>query len=548
MAIEAQSQGQVQEILAVIKRRSLQVVLPGVLGVAIAGAISVLLPREYAVSTQVELREVVLPIGGFGANSQMIRRDINSAKYHVKSLERIRRVIEKLEWQDFTALTGPEKYEYLRRVSAAVRVRVAGGAKNVGSSFITLQYTDSDGQRAEHFLNRLRDSYTAEVVERFRNNARDARDTLQNQLSIAHQVYLEQQRQATDLKKRFGLSPTQRGAAGGGAGQINEDPVYLRLAQARSELLDVTGRLSSLTTSKATLEKRYNEAPREVPEQSLTGGAGLDQLIQQTIADIEKHKAAQQGLRPEHSQFKVNEAEILKLIKRREDIEQQAFSMGGEDVRMVLNPDRAIWASRISDLEVDIAGFQAQRQVHLVTVEDLAQQSAELTDVYREMSQLNGEVAISYTAYRTAKALYERQMTFVEFIAQPHANPFTVSEVARALTEPDASKAGFVVMAGLILGLALGVLSAIAAEFGRNAFRNATDLSRVLAVPVLGAVNRIVTGREARAIFARRVMVVSSTLILAGVIFWVTWAYEEQPRLLGPQLTHFIDGLRMELR
>lgn len=545
MAIEAQSQGQFHEVLAVVKRRIFQVVLPAILGVAIGGAVGVLLPREYEVSTQVELREVVLPIGGFGGSSQAIRRDITSARFHVKSLERIRRVIEKLEWQDFTPLTAAEKYEYLKRVAAAVQVTVVGGAKNMGSSFIFITYTDSDGQRAEHFLNRLRDSYTGEVVERFRNTARDARDTLQNQLSIAHQAYIDKQRQSTELKKRYGLSPTQQTA---GFGPRDEDPVFTRLATARAELAAVIHQLTAAKTQKKTLEERYNDAPREVPEQSLTGGLGYDTLLVQIRADIETWKRAQDGLRPEHSRYQQAESEIQKLLDRQRGIEDRAFSQGDDDVRMVLNPLRTDLAQRIDDLELKIKTLEAERRGLEDEIAGLALQSAELTDVYREAAQLDGEVANARKAHDTARALYDRQKAFVEFIAQPHANPFTVAEVARALTEPSSPAGSLMMFAGLVLGLVIGVGSAMAAEFGRSAFRSATDLSRALAVPVLGAVNSIVTRREARAMMARRAMVVSSTLILAGVIFWVTWAYEEQPRLLGPQLTHFIDGLRMELR
>jgi len=546
VAIEAQSQGQFREILAVIKRRLWQVVLPAILGLAVANAVSVILPRNYKVTSQIELREVVLPIGGFGGGAQFIRRDINSAPYHVRSLERIRRVIEKLEWQDFTALTTPERYEYLKRVSESIGVDVRGGMKTSGSAFILLRYNDSDPQRAEQFLNRLRDSYTAEVVERFRNTARDARDTLQNQLSIAHQALIVKEKESSELKKQYSLSPTQQ--APGGGRERAEDPVFIRQAQAQSELMTVSAQLLSAQTVKKELEDRYNQTPREVPERSLTGGVGYDQLLVQIGADIERYKAAQEGLRPLHSKYQAAELEIEKLVERRRQIEDQLLNQSGDDVRMVINPQREILQQQIQDRDLEITELTSKRNLLEAQIDDLSRRSSELTDVYREVTQLDAEVSNLRDRYNGAVRLYERQKAFVEFIAQPHANPFTVSEVARALTEPSSPDETLVITAGLILGLALGMGMAIFAEYGRTGFRGAADISRILTVPVLGVVNTVVTRREARAMLGRRTMVVSSTLILAGVIFWVTWAYEEQPRLLGPQLTHFIDGMRMELR
>jgi hypothetical protein len=74
------------------------------------------------------------------------------------------------------------------------------------------------------------------------------------------------------------------------------------------------------------------------------------------------------------------------------------------------------------------------------------------------------------------------------------------------------------------------------------------DVSRSLAVPVLGAINRIVTRGEQRSALLRRAVVGTSTLVLVGTILWVTWAYQTRPALLGPRVTRLIDDLRGEPR
>jgi capsular polysaccharide biosynthesis protein len=59
---------------------------------------------------------------------------------------------------------------------------------------------------------------------------------------------------------------------------------------------------------------------------------------------------------------------------------------------------------------------------------------------------------------------------------------------------------GFSLVAGLAAGLAL----ALGLEFSKSSFRNVQEITRVMVVPVLGSVNRIVTLRELRLAAGRR--------------------------------------------
>ncbi len=541
----ASGQSQIREVLDILRRRLRQVILPTLVALAVGNAIATLLPRQYEVATQLELRETNSPRGAEGMVARGIQRGVVNAEEHIKSTERVTRVIEKLEWQDFTSLSRGLKHEYLKRIIHNVDVRPFPAKNGRGSSFIRIRYVDSDPQRAEEFCNRLRDAYTMEVVDRFRNEARSVRDSYQNQLGIAKQLYHDREKALSELKRKHGLSATQQ--APGPDRERSENPVYLRLMAARTKLATIEFQLSGDRVALETLETQYAEAPREVPQETLTGGMGFEPELARLEGMIQVERDRQSGLLPAHSTWQAAEEKIAELTAQQQTLILR-ITEPDEDVRLVLNPRREVLAGQMQDLERSIKQAESQRAQLEKSIAELATQHAELAEVYREVMLLAGEVKIARSNFTAAATKYEQHRSFVEQIEQPHANPFIVTDAAlapRSYTSPN--EAG-ILAAALLVGLAVGIGLAVLGEFGHSGFRSVSDITRSMAIPVLGVVNAIVTREEARRRTISSAMVTSSTLILVVAIVWVTWAYENSPRLLGSELTRLIDDLRLQFR
>jgi hypothetical protein len=69
-----------------------------------------------------------------------------------------------------------------------------------------------------------------------------------------------------------------------------------------------------------------------------------------------------------------------------------------------------------------------------------------------------------------------------------------------------------------------------------------------MVVPVLGAVDRIMTRSEARARALKRGAAGLSGLAIAGAVSFVTWAWANDAQLLSPDLRQAIEVLREALR
>lgn len=545
MAIQDQGQGQLQELLGVVKRRALQILLPVAFMLVVGYCIARLMPRKYLTQTGIELRETTLPIGGEGYDAKSLQRDISSTVWQVKQVERVRRVVERLEWPDYTALTPQEQHDYVREMIDNVNIKLTLAKNNQGSSLILIDYTDSDPQRAEQFLNRLRETYTAEVLDRMRTDAREALDVLHNQKTDALNVLDAREKEATELKKLHNVSVTQQ--APGGGRQRDEDPVFTRLAKAEQQQSDITIQIAADEAALATLEEQLEQTPREIAESELQGGISFDKELEDIAAEKATLREEQKGLRPAHSRYNDAELKIAKL-EEKEELLRESVSRPELQQNKVRNPRRDEITREIEQKKVAISQAQGLQKQLARTIESLTASHAERAEIFSEIQHLDSETAIAERNYNASSDAFNRQKRLVDLLMEGTSNPFEITELARTPKQPTWPNPPLIIAGAGLLGFAIGLLSALAAEYGRSAFRGVSDVSRSLSAPILGVINEIVTEREIARARIRRVLSVTSTLALMGAFLWVTWAFENHPRWLGSGLTQAIEGVREMFR
>jgi capsular polysaccharide biosynthesis protein len=546
MAVQDQSQNQLREIGGVIRRRAAQIALPAVVLLALGYAMSTLVPRKYTAQTGLEVRETTTPIRGQGVDEKTIQRDVSNTTWQITQFERVWRVIKTLEWPEYTALKPAEQYEFVRDTIANIQVWVSPPSANLqGSRLIQIKYSDTEPGRAEQFLNRLRDTFTREVLERYRNDARKALEVLKNEKDRAAALAKQRDEEAAKLKKDSGVSATQQ--APGGGRQRDEDPVFTRWSQAQLKYDQTQFQLASAVAALGLLQKQFREAPPEVPELLTYGGVPLEQelaLIEKEIADQEE---LQKGLRPLNSIYMRAEYRIAQLREKEAALKERATAPTSQTT-MRPNPLREQLAAKVQQKEIEIEearGLLAQLELDL---KQLRTQQAERVEVFSRIQELDREAAIAAKNYEDATNAYNTQLRVVDLITDAYSNPFEVTELARAPKTPSSPSDAIVIAAGLVLGLGLGLLWALIDEYGRNGFRGVSDATRSLAVPALGIVNQIRTRRERQSRRARGAVVGASTLALAAAIAWVSWSYEHRPEVLGPDLVRALDGARKALR
>jgi hypothetical protein len=101
---------------------------------------------------------------------------------------------------------------------------------------------------------------------------------------------------------------------------------------------------------------------------------------------------------------------------------------------------------------------------------------------------------------------------------------------------------------GIFLGLALGMGLAILSEYARSSYRTVADLATVMSVPVLGAIETIVTRKERRSLQLSRAMGGLSTALIVGSLGWVTYLWHSAPERLPLEVQDTIERLRSVLK
>lgn len=541
MAAQPQSPNQLQEFIGILRRRTGQVLLPAALVLAVGVAVANFLPKSYEVSTRIAVRESTMP--GTGAGSNAIQRDVGSTGVEIRGPHRVREVLAQQDWPDYAGLPRQEQLLFEQRVTDNIKVEAKPAGKQGGSSFVTISYTDSDGQRAERFLNTLRDHYIDGVMQRMKDREEAVLDKYKEVKLSRKQAYDQVDGQRAELIRINKLAMTDPGEGQ----QRGADPVKTALDRAQEDLRSTE---MDLVEKRGKRDQTYELFKLEEPfvEREPTAPTPTkDVEVAELELQIDDKRSQQDGLRPPHHLYKSLEKEIGELQRKRQKLLEEVIPEETEG-DWVPNDVREAYDRQIQVLDVDIAALEEKKKLLEARVEDLTVEHLELTDVYQELRMITNDANNKREEYNRAEEALWRQMTTVELLEGPEANPFEILEYAEATDVPTAPNVPAIISFAAVVGLGLGLGSAFASEYLRNGYRNVGELTRSLAVPVLGAINGIVTRQEARRRMARRIMIASSSMIMIGAILWVTWAYKNQPRMLGHELTQLIDGFREQFR
>jgi uncharacterized protein involved in exopolysaccharide biosynthesis len=537
---------QLQEVGALVKRRVWQVLLPAVLTGSLGVMAGSLMPNKYTAKTTMELVAAPQSLAAAGLDMKTLQDEVRAADFKLKTQETMSELLGKLDWDDFQTLPPDERRIFIKRVVKNLKVDTHSPTAT-SLLFINFEYTDTEPQRAAQFANELRDYFVRNLIGEVRKKAVILLEALQGHHRRALEQYDESSRSLEEVRKENNISPTQD-ISGQGAGTNREqDPVYAELQSELSKQVDVNKALREAEQARKMLALKLESVPEEIDESEESSGLDLTATVAKLRAEIVVETTKQSGLTPLHPTYK-RAAIAIRALERQIE---QALGRSTEptrEVRRVPNPERKELNDQIADVDQEIASNNTRLEFLEKHIAELVIENKQRTHIYAELARLSQVQKVAEASLFAATMALDSQRQLVDTLGQPEFSPFEVTEKAVPPTRPSSPSALIVVAAGILLGLALGVLWALLAEFGRNAYRGPADLARALPAPVLGAINQIVTLPERRARSFRSGLAGASTLILAGGILWVTWAYRSRPHLLGPELTGLLDDVRGKLR
>ncbi|MDG1498469.1 MAG: hypothetical protein P8N31_09200 [Planctomycetota bacterium] len=547
MAIAIESQGQIAELLGILKRRKWQLILPLLLGLALGTAVAVFVPKKFSIKTTLELRErtAATDAGTAAGVSPTTTDEIANATHHIRHYNRIKGIIESEAWTDYVVLADSEKMDFIEGVRENLKVVVHTKTKdNKGSTFMDIKYEALDADRGVRFLDTLSQKWLDDVVDRERNQLREERKVLLDEVSEARSSWLDGVDDVERLVDEGGISPAE---VEGDKNDAPEDPDYIRLTASKNELLDLKVELAVLEASEIAHQELIASTPTTIPIDVIEEGLDLSAKI----ADLD---AAITTARLEQSKFTTRNTGYHKLAIAIEAAEKKkATYVASQRSQTVVqqvkaNPLLATLYSEQDELVLRMSEVTGRIDLVQKAIDSDVEVRSIKTELLSSLYVAREERDLRRAALQISNERYQAKNMRLQALTEAYGKPYEYVQNATApekATEPDP----FLITAiFMMLGLGLGVGSAVVGEFGKDGFRTASDLSRATDLPILGVVDRIWAPAEIRARFLRRAIVGMSCLVVICALFTFTWAYALSPERIPPDWLESLEKLRLSLR
>jgi capsular polysaccharide biosynthesis protein len=544
-------QNQLLDLLRVLRRRRYQVLVPALLVASVGIAFAVIVPKRYRVLTRIEISDrtrVEFDSRLKNPHEVAVRREAPSASDHIRNYMRIKEVMERnlSQWPEYVATRGDiEQGQFIhKRILANLTAAPTTKDPRSGSIFIEVGFSDEDRDRAARFLKDLTESWLTEMRESDRSTLISEGVELQRILDVQSADLKDKEDRLYALIELLGQDPTA--PSSGDRREERGDWTFRTLERARTDLADVELKLRTAEFELEQAREHLAAEPPTIPKRMPAAtGARAEELAKKKLArqHLEDKLA---NLRPSNSTYRKLKPKLDELtleIQALEGLEPEASERWEEEE----NPRVEEYEGLVRERRDLVGTLQDQRDALVATVEDLLQESKARTQHHKHLEDLRNQVNEARIRVNdTRREWQDREKSLQILDSSPTPWRITQPPVpASAATQPNPLLlSAFAVVAGLALGVGLALLS----EYARGCYRNVADLAAVMSVPVLGAIDTIVTRRERRRLQLSHAAAGLSTAVIVGTIGWITWLWHSAPERLPLELQDAIERLRSALK
>lgn len=540
-----------QEVLRAIRRNRLRVVFTTAVVVLLGVALSLLWPNKYESSTQFALRDWHVVADAVLleelADIPLVKK-LKTLESELRSRKRVEGVLNELNWPEWLETAGKETERRDLLAKIAENLTVAMDAEVTGAHNIRIAFAWTSPVKAANFVNRLRDAWIQITLESYKQRLEEQKDRMEGvvrEREAAYQAALaavrtyEQEQDVPGL-----LSP-----------EVNNElraQHELALAATQAQLESVAGELQRLEAELQALPPKTLQpvAPENQQQAEL--------LVKLQAAEAQLALAADpvRGYKPNHPKRRQAQAEYDSLL--------QQLAEAGYDIEQGLSAEapNPAWVAKMAERQAVQTREAELRALSTGTQRELAEVKRRLDMlpiVTAELARLNAEVAVKNQLVDEARlAVQPLREKVIQLRAQSfgadsqgfgtiQSGPFEVLETGVEPDQPVLPITAIILAVSVVLGLALGAMGPVLGEMTRSSFGTVKEVGRSLGVPVLGAVDMILTASDLR---ARRVQQGLTWATMALVLLSLAaaiWIYQYHADVLPDALWRTLREVRMAL-
>ncbi len=489
---------------------------------------SLYFPRTYSATTSFELRNdpvmINLPMSAGAASFKYFR---NTMVRDLTSVECMTEVVEKLslpkglEQEADGSLTKESKRQresLARSLGGSLAVAVTSPSELI--DIVKITYTGPDATIGRHLVDQLKKTYIRRTMAWIQLFLVSQRDYFLREAAEFREEMMRAEREDTRLRlENPHVNPADPGSISAKLAQLEAERRELLLRR-REYDAELDGVRQLLAAEEAQVVVRTDDDLSPTLDHEFLTPEALHLLSQ--IQEIH-HNVARlretRGMTDGHP-------EIQELLSGRRRLEEKLAERREQDRKSGLAGSVPLHAP--SEAMVMPQVWQGERGRLMVQI---SAQTTKIKDV--DISLKTNELALA-EINRAKDEVYERQEEFAEVIGnvqkakqklaqvettiatiepaikaveQDRLLQFSEGQPARGGSTPVSPKAATVVLLSLLAGMAAGVLFVILAEILDHVYRSSSQVGRSLGLPILEAIDEIVTGQDRRRVLLQHALV-----------------------------------------
>jgi len=562
-AAPADARETIQEIVRAVRRNTVRVIFTTLMCLMIGYGLTLVWPTKFESTTLFRMRDPSMVIGAV----QVVAREdlqglsetkkLDALQSELRSRKRIEDVMTVLQWPEWLETAGKEsdRRNLHKKFGENLKVEMLRDVTGVYQVALTFRWTSA--RKAMDFVNGLRDSWLQLTREGYQQRLEDESDSQEAVLRQWRDDLLTAQNNLVSYSKENGADK-------------------LMSPEAYHELLVIYQ--TDESRDRAELESKLNEIRRlsddlaaippevDLPPATPASRYAPDSPEAKAWAKLQVTKAEVDALLvkylPSHPTVKSKQRHYEEALKDAQSLGITEGLNSAEtapaEPQKAKNPEYVAKAEGLQlardrqfELESALKANAASQAEVRTALEQLPQVNVELGRLSNEIEikrQLVAEQEADMAPMRQ-KLNRMRSQSFGDDSAavQAGSGPFEIVETGVEAEYPIMPIGAIIMAVALVLGVALGVSGPILAEVTRSSFGTVKEVSRTLGVPVLGAVDLILTARDIRARMAQRLLTYTTMVLVLASLATALYIYRTHEYVLPSALLRTIRDVKMAL-
>ena len=448
-------------------------------------------PREYSASGELEIRNDLAIRQVRSSPSDQAQQPIRRLlPQDLTSKSAVKQVIEDLDllrgrpiFSGDGELT--EKGQIIQNemiASMQKRINVRYRARFSEVERVVVSYTDQDRDLVPQVVKKLVDNYIQLASEEFEGALLGTKKFFEHQVAKHQEKHRESEARKMRFEKDYpGLMP--------------DDPasVDVRVEEYKAKLARIEDALIILTSKRKALQEWAAEQPEQIVQDERMVSPELDRLlrererIEEARFKFEDSPGKPSPLHPRLVRFRERVVEIDERIA-------QARKSGTIEEETVPNAELIRAGRDIEEMNGELRGLEQQRNegsrlllVYETQKRNFVQLRSEYILIKRDIAESNSQ--LKFWTSRLRQTMIALQAS----VGNHSLNMNVIEQPEEVITKPSSPTLASILLTVFVIGGGAGILGIILVELTDHSFRTVQHAVDDLKLPVLGAVNEIVT-------------------------------------------------------